>query len=40
MAVKAHDLVALFDELCSETGADAAGRPDGETRDMTPPLVG
>lgn len=40
MAVKAHDLVALFVELCGEAGADATGRPDDETWDMAPPLGG
>ena len=40
MAVRAHDLVALFDESCGEAGADAAGHPDGEARDMAPsPLL-
>jgi hypothetical protein len=40
MAVKAHDLVALFDELCGEAGADAAGHPDDETRGMPRHLPG
>jgi hypothetical protein len=36
MAVKARDLIALFDESRGEAGADAAGHPDGEVRDMAP----
>lgn len=34
--VKTHDLLALFNESCGEAGADAAGHPDGEARDMVP----
>lgn len=36
MALRTHDLIALLDESCGEARADAAGRSDGEARDMAP----